>query len=120
IGHVFPAILKFKGGKGVATSLGLILVIFPETFWICFIAFAIIFVTTHYVSLGSITCAVLFPLQVVIFTAAGLFNYPNAYSVEEAVIAVLIGLLVIWLHRSNIDRLLHGNENKVYLRKKKD
>ena len=119
IGHIYPALYKFKGGKGVATTLGLVIVMFPQAIPLCFVVFVTIFLTTHYVSLGSITCATLYALQVVLFTALNLFGYgDHAFKVERVVIAVLNAALIIWLHRSNIERLLAHKENKVYLSKK--
>ena len=120
IGHVFPAVYKFKGGKGVATTLGLVIVIFPHAIPLCFVVFVTIFLTTHYVSVGSITCAALYAIQVIVFTALDLFGYgDNTLFIERIVIAVLNAALIIWLHRANIGRLIAGNENKVYLGKNK-
>lgn len=113
IGHDFPVVLRFKGGKGIATSLGLMLISFPETIPLCLLAFIVIVAITRYVSLGSITCAILFPLQVIVFTLTGLFGYGDAsYKPERMIIAAIAGALAIWLHRSNIKRLVSGNENK--------
>ncbi len=107
IGHTFPVYYGFKGGKGVATSLGVLLVVNPEIGIICLVFALIIMIATRWVSLGSIMAALLFPILTV-------FMVENLYA---KAISILIGLLVIFNHRSNIKRLKNGTENKLSFKK---
>ena len=110
IGHVLPVFAGFKGGKGVATSLGVIIGVHPITALICLAAFLIVFIGFQYVSLGAITSALLFPL-IIIFV----FEEQTPMVVG---FSILLSAAVIFAHRKNIVRLLHGNENKMNLFKK--
>lgn len=107
IGHTFPVYYGFRGGKGVATSLGVLLMVNPQIGLICLIFALIIMIATRWVSLGSIMAAILFPLLTV-------FMIDSFYA---KVISVLIGLLVIFNHRANIKRLKDGTENKLSFKK---
>jgi len=108
IGHIFPVLLKFKGGKGVATSLGVGLVIAPAHALIGLLIFAIIVIRTKYISLGSIIGTLTFPI-LQIFTT----NNMNI-----VIISAVLGMLVTYSHRENIKRLINGTENKVGVPKK--
>ena len=115
LGHIFPFYLKFKGGKGVATSFGVVLGIWPYYAVpgiICFGLWAVIVLTWRYISLGSIIAATVFPLIMIILTAV-LENWRFDTVWPLIVSAVILCLLVIFLHRANIKRLLEGTENKV-------
>lgn len=103
LGHTFSCFIHFKGGKGIATGAGIIGFISPMTLLICLIVLAIITFTTKYMSLGSITAAILVPILLYFFHA------PTLYVVGIA----LACLYVIYMHRSNIKRLLNGTENKI-------
>ncbi len=110
LGHVFPIYTHFKGGKGIATSLGISIALFPTPLILILIAvFFIIFLLSRYVSLGSISVAILLPI--LSFFA---FNLP----LPLIIFSVLIMVLVIITHRKNIDRLLKGEESKIYFNKK--
>ena len=111
LGHDFPAFMKFKGGKGVATSVGLILLCFPQAFPIC----ALLYFSAV---LGSILAAVGFGAQAIVMGYLGWLSYPAGNVGEAVVIAEIISVLVIILHRSNIARLKNGTENKFSLHKK--
>lgn len=115
LGHVFPIYLKFKGGKGVSTSLGVAFGLWPY-FTIgaaialaCWIACVL---TWRYVSLASMWAAATFPLTLVVAIALKA-NWALADLWPLAVAALIIPLLVIFLHRSNIKRLLAGTESKI-------
>lgn len=108
LGHNFPIFLKFKGGKGVATSAGVLLGAAPLAVLIGILIWALVFYTSGYVSLGSIVAAV---AVIAVGWAAG-------YSTVTAIALTILGLLAIWRHRSNIQRLIKGEENK-FERKKK-
>ena len=118
LGHDFPAFMKFKGGKGVATSVGLILLCFPQAFPICAVLFFSAVGITRYVSLGSILAPVGFRAQAIVMGYLGWLSYPAGNVGEAVVIAEIISVLVIILHRSNIARLKNGTENKFSLHKK--
>ena len=107
IGHTLPIYYGFKGGKGVATSLGVLLVVNPQIGIICLVFALIIMIATKWVSLGSILAATLFPVLTVFMTE----NF------GAKIISILIGLLVIFNHRANIKRLKEGTENKLSFKK---
>jgi len=102
LGHCYPVYLGFKGGKGVATALGVFLVLSPLSVLIAFAIFALMLWKWRYVSLGSITAAAVVPFLVLLFERdASLFGG-----------SLVIGGMVVFRHRANIDRLIRGNENK--------
>nr|WP_276576472.1 glycerol-3-phosphate 1-O-acyltransferase PlsY [Caldicoprobacter algeriensis] len=103
VGHNWPVFLNFRGGKGIATSFGVLLVLFPLISAILFVVGVIIIAITGYVSLGSITAAILFPILLVIF----------GYDWKMVLFGVLVGGLALYRHRSNISRLIEGKENKL-------
>ncbi len=105
LGHVYPLYLKFSGGKGVATSAGVFLVLAPLPLVSALLIFLLAVAVTRYVSVGSISAAVAFPLATVLYV--GLYE-------EISVAALIIGLVVIWRHRSNIKNLYRGQEGKFY------
>lgn len=107
VGHTFPVYYGFKGGKGVATSLGVLLVVNPQIGLSCLVFALVIMIATRWVSLGSIMAALLFPILTVIMTD----NF------GAKLISILIGLLVIFNHRTNIKRLKQGTENKLSFKK---
>lgn len=109
IGHNWPCFFQFKGGKGVASTLAVMLMTFPVPAVICYIVAIVLIATTRYVSLGSITLAALFAVMVIAT------NWAN-WLVILWVIA--ISGLLIWRHHANIGRLLKGTENKLGGKKK--
>lgn len=102
-GHNWSVFLKFKGGRGVATGLGVIAVLVPKVTAIVFIVWALIVYTTRYVSLGSIVAAVLVPLSMWFFNE----------SIEILIFGIVAALFVILRHKPNIERLLKGEELKI-------
>lgn len=102
VGHSFSCFTRFKGGKGVATSAGGLVVLLPLPTLLAAVAWVLTFSISRYVSLASIVAAVALP------AAAWLLRAPTAF----AVLATVIGFFVILRHRSNIVRLLNGTENK--------
>lgn len=117
LGHNFPFYLNFKGGKGIASTAGLILAVNPVMFLIIAIVFIGIVWFTQYVSLGSMIIMMLFVIQVVIYGQMGGFGLAGGELYEFYAIAILLALLAIWRHRANIRRLLNGTENKTDIRK---
>ncbi|HLW30594.1 MAG TPA: glycerol-3-phosphate 1-O-acyltransferase PlsY [Brumimicrobium sp.] len=110
IGHIFPVFASFNGGKGVATSLGVVLGIHPQAALICIVLFLIVFIISNYVSLGAITASVAFPLLVE-------FVFHNK-NISLMIFSIVLSSAVIILHHKNIKRILDGNENKMNLFKK--
>ena len=107
IGHLYPVFASFKGGKGVATSLGGVLAVHPGAAAICVVVFAVVFLLSRYVSLGSLCAALAFPLAVIIIY--------KEFSAVKIGFAVVLCLLVFYTHRENIMRLLRGEENRMSL-----
>ena len=104
LGHYYPLYFGFKGGKGIATSFGSLLFVFPVQALLAFAVFLILVVVTHYVSVGSIAAAITLPLLIVITR----FQEPTLW-----IITVCIGASVVWRHRANIKRLMNHTENKL-------
>lgn len=119
IGHDFPFFLKFKGGKGVACMSGMILFTSLAMVPVPLFAFVIVVALTGYVSLASITVMVIIPTQFIIFGSQGWLNVAGVHLPEIYVVVILLALLTIFQHRSNIRRLLAGNENMIFRRKGK-
>lgn len=119
LGHAFPIFYKFKGGKGVATTLGVTLALNWVVAVILLVIFALIVLLTKFVSLGSIIAAAFFPI--VIDRIKG-YVIPGAGQVPMIApfIAFLMAALVIWLHRANLKRLFAGTESKLSFKKKKN
>ena len=117
LGHNFPFYLNFKGGKGIASTVGLILAVNPVMFLIVAIVFIAIVWFTQYVSLGSIVIMVLFVIQVVIYGQMDGFGLTGGELYEFYAIAIVLAALAIWRHRANMKRLATGTENKTDLRK---
>jgi glycerol-3-phosphate acyltransferase PlsY len=110
LGHIFPLFAGFNGGKGVATSLGVIIGLHPLTALVCIGLFLIVFLTSTMVSLGAIIAAVAFPI-VLNFV----FKNENIYLL---VFSIILSVAVIVAHHKNIGRILKGEENKMNLFKK--
>jgi acyl phosphate:glycerol-3-phosphate acyltransferase len=104
LGHVFPIWLKFKGGKGVATALGVFCVLFPKAILVSLAVFILIVAITRYVSLGSILGAITFPI------AAYFLQHPDPISL---LLASAVALVVVLKHHQNIRRLVAGTENRL-------
>lgn len=107
LGHLYPVFAGFRGGKGVATSLGGVLAVHPGAAAICVAVFALVFWLSRYVSLSSLLAAVAFPL------AVGLI-YREASPVKVG-FAIVLCLMVVYTHRENIGRLIRGEENRLNL-----
>jgi glycerol-3-phosphate acyltransferase PlsY len=111
LGHVFPVYLRFKGGKGVNTALGVMLVLLPVETIIAFVVFLIVVLISRFISLGSILGAISLPL--VILTERIFFN--RMVASVYLYVAVVLALLVIYTHRANIRRLVSGQESRFTL-----
>ena len=119
LGHNFPFYLKFRGGKGIACTAGIVCVVCPQAVPVCLAAFMIIMCLTHYVSLGSILMAALFVVQVIEFNILGVLGLPSENILEYDILVTIFGLMAIWRHKANIGRLLAGTESKIGGKKKK-
>lgn len=108
IGHMWPVWFKFKGGKGVLSFASVLLFCAPKVFLVCFTLFFIIVAFSKYISLGSVSCALIMPIILSRFIGAQtLILIPS----------IIIALIIVWRHRSNIKRLREGKENKIHLGK---
>ena len=118
LGHNYPFYLKFKGGKGIAATAGLILAFHPYFIPVGFVLFFGVFLTTHYVSLGSLLIYVGLMTEMVICGQTGLFGAAQPVLNEMYAVTAFLTILAFYKHKENIKRLLHGNERKTYLLKK--
>ena len=116
IGHVWTIFAGFKGGKGIATALGMLLMISTVDMLIAVGAFIIVVSVSKYVSLGSIVGAIVVPLALVVRENIFNVNIQGYHTILPFIIAV--SLLVIFTHRKNVVRLLNGNENKISFSRK--
>lgn len=110
IGHVFPVFAGFKGGKGVASLVGVVIALYWHAFIIVLVWFAIVFAITRYVSLASVTSSLIFPFIV-------LFIF-HEQSIPLIILAILVAVFVPVTHHKNIGRLIRGEENKLDFKKK--
>ena len=112
VGHTFPIFFQFKGGKGIATALGVLLMTNWNIGLICLVFALVLMILTRIVSLGSLAAAVLFPVLV-------MFMPSQAYLVSGnyVIYSIIIAVLVIFNHRANVKRLLNGTENKLDFKK---
>ena len=110
VGHIFPIMAQFRGGKGVATGAGLLLGLFPLGAGVALGVFLIVLFTTRYVSLGSIAASLSFPIWVLLW-------YPGK-NIPLLVFSFLLTSVILFTHRKNIGRLIKGEENRIYFRKK--
>lgn len=118
LGHNFPFYLKFKGGKGIACTSGMILAVCPLAAPICLALFIGSIAITRYVSLGSILVVVSYLAQVIVFGQLGYLRIDAALLPEFYIVSACFTAMALWRHRSNIKRLLSGTENKFALKKK--
>lgn len=111
VGHIFPIFASFRGGKGIATLLGIILAVHPYAALVSMSIFIIVLLVSSYVSLGSMIAAVCFPVIVI-----GVFK---TTAPSLIIFSILIAIMVLITHQKNIERLLRKEESKARLMKKK-
>lgn len=115
IGHTYPVFFEFKGGKGVATSLGIILLINWKIGLICLLFALALMALTRMVSLGSISAAVLFAILIIFIRDT---SYIVPYNSSFIIFGIMLAALVIFNHRKNLKRIIDGTENKLSFKKK--
>lgn len=121
LGHNFPFYMNFKGGKGIAATAGLVLSFHPYFIVVGLILFFGAFITTHYVSLGSLLVYAGLMIQIVICGQMGLFEgMTQAKLIEMYILMAFLTAMAYYKHRENIKRLIKGEERKTYLKKKKE
>lgn len=108
LGHCFPVFYGFRGGKGILVSAGVILVLNPLILLALLAIFLVVVIASRIVSLASITVAVAYPILTLIFGLVG----QDPYLLWDVLVALCVGGAVVWMHRSNIRRLLQGTEHK--------
>ena len=114
IGHTFPIFFGFKGGKGVATSLGVLLMTNWKIGLICLVFALVLMALTKMVSMGSVGAAILFPVLVLFINTNFIVSEGSGYFIYSIILAALVA----FNHRSNIQRILNGTENKLSFKKK--
>ena len=117
LGHNFPFYLNFKGGKGIAASVGLIITFDWRIFLICVVVFFVLFFATHYVSLCSICAYLTAFVLVIILGQMDSYGMDRGHMTELYLLMAALTALALFKHRANIGRLLKGTESKVYLGK---
>lgn len=118
LGHNYPFYLRFKGGKGIAATFGLVIATDIKMALICAVVFLTIVAITRYVSVGSLVLAVTFLLQLIVAGQMGRFALPQNLLFEMYGLGILFVVSAIFQHRANIKRLREGTENKFSIKKK--
>lgn len=113
LGHTFPIFFGFKGGKGVATSLGVLLMTNWQIGLICLVFALVLMALTRMVSMGSVGAAILFPILVLFIRT----NYTISEGSSYLIYSIILALIVAFNHRANIQRILNGTENKLSFKK---
>ncbi len=111
LGHIFPIYVGFKGGKGVATLLGILLAVQPQPTLICLGVFLVVLVTTRYVSLSSMIAGITFPILII-------FVFKTTAS-SLVIFSMIVFVLLLFTHQKNIERLLNKEESKAKLKRRK-
>lgn len=118
LGHNFPFYLKFKGGKGIAATAGMIAAFHPVFIPVGAVLFLAAFLLTNYVSLGSLLVYAGVMIEMVVCGELGMFGASRAVLIEMYIITAFLTIMAYYKHKENIKRLLAGNERKTYLFKK--
>jgi len=115
IGHIKPVFHRFKGGKGVLCTFAMLAVLAPPIFAVLLILFVLLVAMTKYISLGSVECAAFLPILMQGYME--IFAGEGVYNPMILIICIVSAFIVIFCHRSNIKRLLRGEENKFHFNK---
>lgn len=105
LGHVYPLYYNFKGGKGAGTMVGVLLGLFPAGLAICLLFWGVSLILTGYVGLSTIIAGIILPISTAVYFAGGI-------GTSFGVFTMIVSLFIIYTHRSNIRRMLSGNENR--------
>lgn len=116
VGHALPIFAHFKGGKGVATMLGIVIGLFDRIIPLVLAVFIIVFIATHYISVSSMSAAVSFPI---FYSTCSIWLHYNINTVQLC-FSVIVALFILWTHRKNIKRLRHHEEPKFKFKKTVD
>ena len=117
LGHNFPIYLGFRGGKGVAASVGFVLAFDWRIFVICAVVFFGLFFLTHYVSLCSLSAYLTALVAMIVLGQMGAYPMDSAHITEMYLVMAALTALAFFRHRANIGRLIKGTESKIYLGK---
>lgn len=120
LGHNFPFYLKFKGGKGIACSIGILFSFDFRMAPICAILFFVSVIPTGYMSLGSLGIISGFLAQTIVFGQLGLLHIGDSFLPEVYIVAAILAAMAFWQHRENLKRLANGTENKFRPSKKRE
>ena len=120
LGHTFPVFFGFKGGKGVATSLGVLLLTNWKIGLICLIFALLLMALTKMVSLGSCSAAILFPVLTLFINDSYTVLTDEKKGNVYFIYSVILALIVLFNHRANIKRIINGTENKLSFKKKEE
>ena len=113
VGHTFPIFFQFKGGKGIATSLGVLLIVNWKIGLICLLFWLVLVILTRMVSVGSLGAAILFPVLTPFIREEFIVKDGSGY----LIFSILLATLVIYNHRKNIQRIFEGKENRLSFKK---
>ena len=116
LGHIFPIFADFKGGKGVLSTATMALILAPIPFAILLTVFIVIVAISKYVSLGSVTGAIFFP--VALYSYMKLFFPDAALPLLAALSSIILAILIVWCHRENLERISNRTERKLSFKKK--
>ncbi|MCD7800142.1 MAG: glycerol-3-phosphate 1-O-acyltransferase PlsY [Ruminococcus sp.] len=119
LGHIFPIYYGFKGGKGVLVASSILLVIDPMTFCIVIPFFIIVLAITRYVSVASISSAIAYPI-ITLISQTLRSSFTSQEAILHTILVVGTSIILIYMHRSNIERLKNGTENKFHIKKNKE
>ncbi len=117
LGHTFPVFFGFKGGKGVATSLGILLMSNWQIGLICLVFALVLMVLTRMVSLGSCAAAILFPVLTLFINQSYTVLTEGKNGRSYFIYSVILAIIVLYNHRTNIQRLMNGTENRISFKK---
>lgn len=118
LGHNFPISMEFRGGKGIAASVGMIIAFDWRIFLVCAVIFFALFFTTHYVSLCSLSAYAAAFILVLVFGQMGKYGMDQPHTIELYIVMAVLTGMAFYRHRANIGRLIHGTEGKVFLSSK--